>query len=145
MLLCPRNLPGRNTGASCHFLLQGIFLTQEINPCLPHLLCLLQCRQILFLLCHRGSKTSNIILCFFHSKCSSFGHWELFMFVPASFDKLPALWNYCFLFSHFLAQKEKLRFHLVSLLSHFSKGFAFQYWRTTLETKIWLFLLLLGV
>ena len=26
--------PGKNTGVGCHFLLQGIFLTQEWNPCL---------------------------------------------------------------------------------------------------------------
>jgi len=25
-------LPGKNTGRSCHFLLQGIFSTQELNP-----------------------------------------------------------------------------------------------------------------
>ena len=30
--------PGKNTGMSCHALLQGIFLTQRSNPCL---LCLL--------------------------------------------------------------------------------------------------------
>ena len=24
-LLCPRDFPGKNTGAGCHFLLQGIF------------------------------------------------------------------------------------------------------------------------
>ena len=30
--------PGKNTGVSCHFLLQGIFLTQGLNPCLLHLL-----------------------------------------------------------------------------------------------------------
>ena len=24
--------PGKNTGVGCHFLLQGIFLTQESNP-----------------------------------------------------------------------------------------------------------------
>ena len=34
---------GKNTGAGCLFLLQGIFLTQRWNPCL---LCLLHCRQI---------------------------------------------------------------------------------------------------
>ena len=28
-------LQGENTGVSCHFLLQGIFLTQGSNPCLP--------------------------------------------------------------------------------------------------------------
>ena len=37
-LLCPWDFPGKNTGMGCHFLLQGIFLTQESNP---HLLCLL--------------------------------------------------------------------------------------------------------
>ena len=34
--LCPWDFPGKNTGVSCHFLLQGIFLTQELNPCLLH-------------------------------------------------------------------------------------------------------------
>ena len=33
---------GKNTGVGCHFLLQGIFLTQELNPGLLH------CRQILY-------------------------------------------------------------------------------------------------
>ena len=33
---------GKNTGVGCHFLLQGIFLTQESNPGLPH------CRQIFY-------------------------------------------------------------------------------------------------
>ena len=26
--------PGKNTGVGCHFFLQGIFLTQRLNPCL---------------------------------------------------------------------------------------------------------------
>ena len=30
--------PGKNTGVSCHVLLQGIFLTQGLNLCLLHLL-----------------------------------------------------------------------------------------------------------
>ena len=30
-LLCPWNSPGKNTGVGCHFLLQGIFLTQGSN------------------------------------------------------------------------------------------------------------------
>ena len=29
-------LPSKNTGLACHFLLQGIFPTQELNPRLPH-------------------------------------------------------------------------------------------------------------
>ena len=35
-LLCPWNSPGKNTEMGYHFLLQGIFLTQELNPCLLH-------------------------------------------------------------------------------------------------------------
>ena len=37
-LLSPRNFPDKNTGVSCYFLLQGIFLTQELNLYLLHLL-----------------------------------------------------------------------------------------------------------
>ena len=37
-LLCPWDSPGKNTGVACHDLLQGIFLTQESNPNLLHLL-----------------------------------------------------------------------------------------------------------
>ena len=33
-LLCPWDSPDKNTGVSCHALLQGIFQTQESNPCL---------------------------------------------------------------------------------------------------------------
>ena len=35
-LLCPQDFSGKNTGVSCHFLLQGIFLTQGSNLCLLH-------------------------------------------------------------------------------------------------------------
>ena len=37
-LLCLWNFPGKNIGVACHFLLQGIFLTQESNPYLWSLL-----------------------------------------------------------------------------------------------------------
>ena len=40
--LCPWDSPGKNTGVGCHFLLQGIFLTQGSNPGLLH------CRKILY-------------------------------------------------------------------------------------------------
>ena len=40
----------QNTGVGCHALLQGILLTQEPNPDLPH------CRQILYCLSHQGSQ-----------------------------------------------------------------------------------------
>jgi len=36
--LCPWDSPGKNTGVDCHFLLQGMFLTQGLNPRLRHLL-----------------------------------------------------------------------------------------------------------
>ena len=41
----PGNFPGKNTGVVCHFLLQGIFLAQGMNPGLPRLL---HCRWILY-------------------------------------------------------------------------------------------------
>ena len=33
-LLCPWGSPGKNTGVGCHAFLQGIFLTQGLNPSL---------------------------------------------------------------------------------------------------------------
>ena len=48
-LLCPWISPGKNTGVGCHALLQGIFLTQQLNPSLPN------CRRILYHLSHQGS------------------------------------------------------------------------------------------
>ena len=48
-LLCPWGFSSKNTGLGCHALLQGIFLTQGLNPGLLH------CRQILYCLNHQGS------------------------------------------------------------------------------------------
>ena len=39
---------GRNTGVSCHALLQGIFPTQGLNPSRLH------CRQVLYHVSHQG-------------------------------------------------------------------------------------------
>ena len=47
---------GKNTAVDCHFLFQGIFPIQELNPCL---LCLLHRRWILYPLSHRGSPLVN--------------------------------------------------------------------------------------
>ena len=47
-LLFPWDFPDKNTGVSCHSFLQGIFLTQGLNPHLLH------CRQILYHLSHQG-------------------------------------------------------------------------------------------
>ena len=35
-LLCLWDSPDKNIGGGCHFLLQGIFPTQGLNPCLLH-------------------------------------------------------------------------------------------------------------
>ena len=35
-LLCPRDFPGKNTRMGCHFLLQGMFLTEGLTPHLLH-------------------------------------------------------------------------------------------------------------
>ena len=35
-LLCPWDIPGKNIGAGCHFLLQGLFPTQGLNLLLLH-------------------------------------------------------------------------------------------------------------
>ena len=48
-LLCPWDFPGNSTGVDCHFLLQGIFPNQGLNPGLPH------CRQTLYHLSHQES------------------------------------------------------------------------------------------
>ena len=60
-LLCLWNFASKNIGVGCYFLLQGIFLTQELNP---SLLCLLCCRKILYLLSHQENQNRNL-------KCSS--------------------------------------------------------------------------
>ena len=55
-LLCPWNFPGKDTRVGCHFLLQGMFLTQRLNPGLPH------CRQTLYHLSHQGSPANLLLL-----------------------------------------------------------------------------------
>ena len=44
----PGDSPGKNTRVGCQALLQGIFLTQRLNPGLPH------CGRILYHLSHQG-------------------------------------------------------------------------------------------
>ena len=70
-LLCPWNSPGKNTGVGCHFLLQGIFLTQESNPHLPH------CQADSLLLSHKGSPITQTESAFKpHSSAGHFIHLE---------------------------------------------------------------------
>ena len=51
----PGNFPGKSTGAGCHFLLQGIILSQGSNPGLLH------CRQMLYLW---ATREAHIVLYF---------------------------------------------------------------------------------
>ena len=53
--LCPWNSSGKNTGVGCQSLLQEIFPTQGLNPCLLH------CRQILYHLSHHGSPPNSVV------------------------------------------------------------------------------------
>ena len=58
-LFCPWNLPGKNAGVRCHFLLQGIFRTQGLN------LCLLHCRRILYWLRYQGKPWLSPVMLIF--------------------------------------------------------------------------------
>ena len=64
MLLCPWNLPGKNTGVGCHFLRQGIFMTWRLNLHLLHLLCW---QADSLLLCHLGSPIYKFYIYIFFS------------------------------------------------------------------------------
>ena len=55
-LLFPWDSPGKNTGAGCHFLLQGVFPTQRLSS---RLLRLVLCNQVLYPLSHPGSLLST--------------------------------------------------------------------------------------
>ena len=66
-LLSPGDFPGKNTGVRCHFLLQGVFLTQG-----PHLLRLLHWQANSLPLSHLGSP--NRLQC--SIKHCSRAHWE---------------------------------------------------------------------
>ena len=59
-LLCPWDFPGKNTGVGCHFLLQGIFLTQGSNLSLLHLL---HWQAGSLPLCHLGSPSIYTDVC----------------------------------------------------------------------------------
>ena len=54
-ILHPWDFPGKSAGVDCHFLLQGIFSTQESNPRFLHY------RWILNGLSHQGSPTGTYL------------------------------------------------------------------------------------
>ena len=68
-LLCPWDFSGKDNGVGCHFLLQGIFLTQGSNLGLPH------CRQILYPLGHQGSPHKVIKITGTESRMAVAGDW----------------------------------------------------------------------
>ena len=67
-LLCPWNSSCKNNGVGCHFLLQGIFLTQGFKLGLPNF------RQILYCLSHQGTLSCHKLLKI----------WMTSMFLPTS-------------------------------------------------------------
>ena len=73
-LLCPWDSLGKNTGAGCHFLLQGIFPTQGLN------LCLLHCRWILLPLSHQGSLGSGLKGDFYSAPSEFWTTWTSYQF-----------------------------------------------------------------
>ena len=83
-LLCPWNFSGKNTGVGCCFLLQGIFLTQGLNP--PPVSSVLACG---FFTTESPEKRNqsvspqervSIICCL----CGSVFHWDLSWWIPLS-------------------------------------------------------------
>ena len=72
-LFYPWGSPGKNTGVGCHFLLQGIFLTQGQNPGL------LQCRWILYHLSYTKVPVISTSGCRFHFGSISSFFLELFL------------------------------------------------------------------
>ena len=72
LLLCPWDFSGKNTGVGCHALLQGIFLTQGLNPGLLH------CRRILYHLSHLGSPSNNYLTIIHHENSTEFYLMEIY-------------------------------------------------------------------
>ena len=68
--------PGKNTGVGCHFLLQGIFPTQETNPGLLH------CRQILYQLSSAGSVGPKTTRPVGQTQCPSFSEGSRHSLLP---------------------------------------------------------------
>ena len=74
-LLSPLDFPGKNTGVGCHFLLQGILLTQGSN------LGLLHCRQTLYCLSHQANHYICVQSTLFFSENQVYLQRQLLFFV----------------------------------------------------------------
>ena len=111
-LLCPWNLPGKNTEVGFHFLVLGIFPTEGSKP---YLLCFMHWQEDSLPLCHLGSPENPITLhneavsshilphcvIFKILKLSSISSWNLFFheviwhLPEASLMKLHIIELYC--------------------------------------------------
>ena len=120
-LLCACDSPGKNTGVGCHAVLQGIFLTQGLNP---HRLCLLQWQAGSLPLAPPGKP--NIVAYFQLKRFSSdLAYISSTLFQCASkkcfliWDLFPPFWLFLPYFEYF---KQWVN-HLLSILSLMLKIF----------------------
>ena len=109
-LLCPWDSLGKNTGVGCHFLLQGVFLTQGLNPAFLHY------RQILTVWATKEAlrKTNCPLWGVFHL----FTDWEGFFLPPASLHSFLFLSVLVFMFfplvqKHLVPWETQQLFHLL--------------------------------
>ena len=87
-LLRPWDSPGKNSGVGCHFLLQGIFPTQGIEPRSPALqadslpaepqgkLCIISTPQMFSVIIRESNMSIHITWC---KKLSSFKSWKMML------------------------------------------------------------------
>ena len=79
--------PSKNTGVGCYSLLQGIFQTQGLNPCLLHN------RQILYHLSHQGSNFRQYTYQNWNTRLSYLPLWETCMQVNKQQLELNVEWQ----------------------------------------------------
>ena len=116
-LLCPWNFPGKNIGVGYHFLLQGIFPTQEMN-----LISFVSyiCGHILYHQCHLGSPDiccrSQVINVSTKLKCDSTWRWQWGKKDEQSGHKLKCI-------EASLGEQKKLHSNSMHVFEGSSKGF----------------------
>ena len=109
-LLCPWNFPGKNPRVGCHFILQGIFLTQGLNLCL---LSLQHLQAGSLPLCYLGSQEVLIfIYCIHSSVYTLMPNAKCIPPIPFPFGKCLCVFS----MSVSLLEKNKLYFNKYSLL-----------------------------
>ena len=132
-LFCPWNFSDKSTGKGCHFLLQGLFLTQGSNPCL---LRLLYWQADSLLLHHLGSPHVTRILsilflftgCFYFSSCHLLVYFkeDLFTHGHLSINLIPLL--FCIALSISFLKSATFWFVYFFYCMRFFPGFEFLTW-----------------